>query len=113
MQQRHVVFVIFDDFQSLDLLGPYEVFQGAQGYRCRVVATRPGPVPSDSGLPIGAESGIGDVAPASVDTLVVAGGPGTGNATNDAPSWRGSRPPRAGPAASPPNDLVAMSGWND
>lgn len=84
MQQRHVVFVIFDDFLSLDLLGPYEVFQGAQGYLCRVVAARPGPVRSDSGLPIGAEYGIDDVDAASVDTLVVAGGPGVENATNDA-----------------------------
>lgn len=97
MQQRHVVFVIFDDFQSLDLLGPYEVFQGAQGYRCRVVATRPGPVAGDSGLPIGAESGSGGVDPASVDTLVVAGGPGTGNATNDAPlmAWIAATAARA------------------
>ncbi|MBF6348263.1 MULTISPECIES: GlxA family transcriptional regulator [Nocardia] len=83
MQQRRVVFVVFDDFQALDLVGPYEVFQGAGEYDCRVVATRPGCVRSDSGLPVGVDCGVDDVDPATVDTLVVVGGPGVETARDD------------------------------
>lgn len=83
VQQRRVVFLVFDDFQALDLVGPYEVFRGAGEYLCQVVASRPGSVRSDSGLPIGAESGIDEVDPRSVDTLVVVGGPGVETACAD------------------------------
>ncbi|MEU4312057.1 DJ-1/PfpI family protein [Nocardia sp. NPDC024068] len=83
MQQRRVAFVIFDDFQALDLVGPHEVFQGTGHYLCTVVATRPGPVRSDNGLPIGAEYGVDDIDPATVDTVVVVGGPGTDAACAD------------------------------
>ena len=42
MQPRRIVFVIFDGFQSLDLAGPYEVFQHAGrltgSYECEIVA---------------------------------------------------------------------------
>jgi len=48
MHQRRIAFVVFDRFQSLDLTGPYEVFQQAgrpdAGYACEVVSARPGPV---------------------------------------------------------------------
>ncbi|MBF6327920.1 GlxA family transcriptional regulator [Nocardia transvalensis] len=83
MQQRRVVFVIFDGFQALDLLGPHEVFQGTGGYQCQVVATRAGVVRCDSGLVIGAESGVDAVDPATVDTLVIVGGPGIDDARTD------------------------------
>jgi len=50
VQPRRVVFVIFEGFQSLDLAGPYEVFQQAgrhsAGYACEVVAREAGLVRS-------------------------------------------------------------------
>jgi transcriptional regulator GlxA family with amidase domain len=52
--QRRTVFVIFDGFQPLDMVGPHEVFSCAAGlggaYVCEVVAARAGLVRSGSGL---------------------------------------------------------------
>ncbi|NKY57872.1 helix-turn-helix domain-containing protein [Nocardia flavorosea] len=84
MQQRRVVFVVFDDFQALDLVGPYEVFRGSGEYDCQIVASRPGCVRSDSGLPVGVDCSVEDVDPVTVDTLVVVGGPGV-EAARDEP----------------------------
>ena len=54
MQQRRVVFVIFEGFQSLDLAGPWEVFAQAGrrsgGYACEVVAREAGLVRSGGAL---------------------------------------------------------------
>ncbi|MBA9002177.1 GlxA family transcriptional regulator [Thermomonospora cellulosilytica] len=87
MDQRRVVFVIFDGFQSLDLVGPYEVFQHADrfagGYACQVVASRPGPVRTESGLPVHAAHGVAELDAGGVDTLVVAGGSGVDRARHD------------------------------
>jgi transcriptional regulator GlxA family with amidase domain len=88
VQPRRVVFVIFAGFQSLDLAGPYEVFQQASrapaAYDCQVVARQAGPVRSGSGLPVQAGHSIGDLDPRGVDTLVVAGGGGVDAARADA-----------------------------
>ena len=87
MTPRRTVFVIFDGFQPLDLVGPHEVFQHAArltgGYRCEVVAPAPGPVLSGSGLPVHAAHGIAHLDPAGVDTLLVVGGRGVDEATRD------------------------------
>ncbi|MFD9872134.1 GlxA family transcriptional regulator [Streptomyces niveus] len=87
MQQRRVVFVIFEGFQSLDLSGPFEVFQQAgrpdPGYDCRTVAPAAGPVRSGGGLRVHADHGIGDLDPSGIDTLVVAGGNGVDDAVRD------------------------------
>lgn len=75
---RRIVFVIFDGFQSLDLTGPYEVFHYAGtlagGYDCRTVAAVAGPVRSNSGLTVQVDTGVGDLDPRGVDTVLVAGG---------------------------------------
>jgi transcriptional regulator GlxA family with amidase domain len=90
---RRIVFVIFHGFQSLDLAGPYEVFQHASrltgGYRCEIVAPAAGIVSAGSGLPVHAAAGVADVDPAGIDTLVVAGGAGVDDARHDADlvSW--------------------------
>ncbi|WP_433260873.1 GlxA family transcriptional regulator [Actinosynnema sp. CS-041913] len=86
---RRVVFVIYQGFQPLDLVGPHEVFEHANtlaggGYRCQVVAPAAGSVKAHSGLSLHAEHGIGDLAPDGVDTLVVAGGRGVDEACHDA-----------------------------
>jgi transcriptional regulator GlxA family with amidase domain len=84
VSERAVVFVIFDGFQPLDLVGPYEVFSHAGGYRCAVVAREAGPVRSGSALPVYAGLGIADADPDDVDTLVVVGGSGVDAACTDA-----------------------------
>ncbi|WP_030902811.1 GlxA family transcriptional regulator [Streptomyces sp. NRRL F-5126] len=85
---RHVVFVVFEGFQPLDLTGPHEVFAHAHvlagGYRLQVVAPRAGPVRSCSGLPMLAEYGVLDLAPDGIDTLVVVGGRGVDHARENA-----------------------------
>ena len=84
---RRIVFVIFEGFESLDLAGPYEVFQNASsltgGYRCEIVAPAAGRVTAGSGLPVLAGSAVADVDVAGVDTLVVAGGGGVDAARHD------------------------------
>jgi transcriptional regulator GlxA family with amidase domain len=84
---RRTVFVIFDGFQPLDLVGPHEVFHHAArltgGYRCEVVAPAAGPVASGSGLPVHAANGVAELDPADIDTLVVAGGRGVDEASRD------------------------------
>ncbi|MEV0287077.1 MULTISPECIES: GlxA family transcriptional regulator [unclassified Kribbella] len=77
-----VTFVIFDGYQTLDLVGPYDVFAEA-GYECVIVASEPGPVRSNMGLPVLADLGIADVDPQTVGTLVVVGGSGVHDACQD------------------------------
>jgi transcriptional regulator GlxA family with amidase domain len=89
MEPRDVVFVVFPDLQGLDLLGPAEVFAGANQqtgqpfYRLHVVATAPGPVPTTSGVAIVADEAIARIR-GPIDTLVMAGGDGTYGAVADA-----------------------------
>jgi transcriptional regulator GlxA family with amidase domain len=87
VHQRRIVFVIFEGFQSLDLVGPHEVFQYAgklsAGYDCRIAAPTAGPVRSDSGLPVHAAHGVADLGPHGIDTLVVVGGSGVDHAVGD------------------------------
>ncbi|MCW2940033.1 MAG: AraC family transcriptional regulator [Actinomycetia bacterium] len=84
---RRIVFVIFEGFQPLDLVGPHEVFQHAHlltgGYACQVVASAAGAVRSCSALPVHAGHGLGDLDPGGIDTLVVAGGTGVDEACRD------------------------------
>lgn len=86
---RRVVFVIYEDIQPLDLVGPHEVFEHASGltgggYHCQVVAPSPGPVRTSGGLSLHADHAIADLPPEGVDTLVVAGGRGVDRARHDA-----------------------------
>jgi transcriptional regulator GlxA family with amidase domain len=85
--QRRIVFAIFEGFQSLDLVGPFEVFKNASGltgeYRCEIVAPTAGAVTSGNGLPVHAGFDVSTADPAGVDTLVVAGGRGVDAARHD------------------------------
>jgi transcriptional regulator GlxA family with amidase domain len=82
VQQRDIVFVIFEGFQPLDLVGPHEVFRHA-GYPCEVVASQSGPVRGGSGLPVCASRSVADLDPGGIDTLVIAGGRGVDEARRD------------------------------
>lgn len=80
---RRVVIVAYDDVQALDVTGPHEVFAGSgrlverrtgtAGYQVEVVAVRPGPVRTESGLQLVAAA-IDAGRP--IDTLIVPGGDG-------------------------------------
>jgi len=88
MTARDVVLVAFPGLQGLDLIGPAEVFAGANqevghaAYRVRVTSTCPGPTDSSSGVAIVAGEAIADVR-SPIDTLVVVGGDGTYGAVAD------------------------------
>ena len=74
---RAVVFVVFDQFQILDLTGPLAAFEVASrfvegAYAVTVVSAEGGPVRSSSGLRVLTEP-FADLA---CDTLMVAGGAG-------------------------------------
>jgi len=90
---REVVIVVYPGVQSLDLTGPLEVFCGAQllldlesrgerGYRVTVVSREGAALRTSSGLTIIPDAGLSE-APAEIDTLLVAGGYGCIEATED------------------------------
>jgi transcriptional regulator GlxA family with amidase domain len=80
---RTIGVLIFPDFQLLDAAGPITVFEAAgretatPAYRLRVIARIAGPVTSSSGVQLVAETFPGD----PLDTLIVAGGWGTRQAS--------------------------------
>lgn len=90
-QPRHIVIVAFPGLQSLDAVGPLEVFSSATrvaeglgvpgGYRVSIVSSTGGPVRTESGLEIGT-----DTLPAGpFDTLLLPGGDGVQRARRDTP----------------------------
>jgi transcriptional regulator GlxA family with amidase domain len=90
--QRTVVVVAFDDLQLLDLAGPVEVLRTATrlgaspGYRILIASPTGAGVRSESGVEVGADLSLADLARSDlrVDTLVVVGGQGTRAAVGDA-----------------------------
>ncbi len=104
MRQRQVVIVGYPGLQSLDVTGPFEVFAGAAA-AARALG-RAGPyqvaLVSQGGGPVRSESGIGlctaplPSAGERIDTLVVPGGRGVGDACGDASlvSWIAAVAPR-------------------
>ncbi len=81
--QRDIALLIFPDFQLLDAAGPITVFEAAgretapPAYRLWVIARTAGPVTSSSGVKLVAEAFADD----PVDTLIVAGGWGSREAS--------------------------------
>lgn len=92
---RHIAMVAFPDVQILDVTGPLEVFARASrwlkeegrrrddAYRVELLANRPGPLVTSSGLRLIADRGVESVR-GGIDTLLVAGGVGTEAAMRDA-----------------------------
>jgi transcriptional regulator GlxA family with amidase domain len=78
---RRVVVVVFDQLQTLDAVGPIEVFDhvntalGRRCYQIEVAAPQRGAVTSASGLTLTAPTALSDV-DGDLDTLVVSGGLG-------------------------------------
>jgi transcriptional regulator GlxA family with amidase domain len=88
---RRVVFLVFPDFQVLDLTGPLEVFAqadrlypaGRRRYRTEVVALTAEPVTASDGLAVLPHRTMADAAEPPIDTLVVVGGRGVRAASSD------------------------------
>jgi len=95
---RRIVLVAFDQAQPLDVVGPFEVFAGANAasrhagakeppYQLSLVSPGGAPVRGESGLGLAVDGSLERVtaAPrARVDTLLVCGGRGARLAVNDA-----------------------------
>lgn len=75
-----VGFLIFDDVEELDFVGPWEVFGGLFKFspelgRAVLIAERPGPIACNKGLRVLADHGFDDAPP--LDVVLVPGGQGT------------------------------------
>ncbi|MGK5680890.1 GlxA family transcriptional regulator [Actinoplanes sp. URMC 104] len=81
---HHVLIVLFDGVQSLDVTGPLEVFAAAGGYRVTTASPAGAPIRTASGLTLVPDGALGNQAP---DTLVVPGGAGTREPPSDVVSW--------------------------
>jgi transcriptional regulator GlxA family with amidase domain len=78
---RRVVVVAFPRFQSLDVTGPSEVFSQA-GYAVELVAIDDAPIRASNGLRLVPDRAL-EGCRGGVDTLVVAGGTGVREASQD------------------------------
>jgi len=67
-------FLLFPNLTQLDLTGPYEVFKNLPGATSHLIWKTTGPVRSDSGLSILADTSFKDCPP--LDVICVPGGPG-------------------------------------
>jgi transcriptional regulator GlxA family with amidase domain len=87
-ETMRIVAVAFDNFQSLDLVGPLEVFSladrelGGGAYELEIVAGDGSAIRTSSGITIQPDRSLGDCG-GDVDTLIVAGGTGTRQALAD------------------------------
>jgi transcriptional regulator GlxA family with amidase domain len=79
---RRVVIAAFPEVQSLDVVGPAEVFSTAGAYRVEVVAPDPEPFFMSNGMQVVPAAAMGDLR-GPIDTLIVAGGAGTRRAATD------------------------------
>lgn len=67
-------FLLFPNLTQLDLTGPYEVFKSLPGATSHLIWKTAGPVRSDSGLTILADTSFADCPP--LDVICIPGGPG-------------------------------------
>ncbi|MFD3662114.1 GlxA family transcriptional regulator [Streptomyces sp. NPDC058659] len=104
MTQRHVLVVLFDGVQSLDVTGPFEVFAGAgwaagdpSAYTIRTASLDGGPVRTHSGLRLLPDTTLAEaVADGVPHTLVVPGGEGTREPDPALIDWLRTHAPDAG-----------------
>ncbi len=105
-RSREIVILVYPGVQSLDVTGPLEVFAGARhllewqaratesdcshppaisidsGYRTHIVSPDGAPVTTSSGLTLVPDAAMTQ-APARIDTLLIAGGPGSERASHE------------------------------
>jgi transcriptional regulator GlxA family with amidase domain len=87
--RRNIDFLIYPDFQLLDVAGPIAAFEVAERYcpgtyALRIIGTSTGLVPSSSGIGLPA---LRCGRPGSIDTLVISGGDGS-RAAAESPTLR-------------------------
>jgi transcriptional regulator GlxA family with amidase domain len=92
MPPRRIAFVVYPGIQSLDLVGPFEVFQGANvlqrmrghapEYQLQVFARSLEPLRTESGLQLVPEAALSRMR-GRLDTLIVPGGDGVREAIKD------------------------------
>jgi transcriptional regulator GlxA family with amidase domain len=82
MPLRRVVIAAFPDCLSLDVAGPAEVFASAGAYEIQVVAPDPEPFFMSNGLRLVPDEAM-TLKRGAIDTLMIAGGPGTRRAATD------------------------------
>ena len=76
-----IAFLLYDQMTALDAVGPYDVLARLPGAEVKFVASTPGPVQTDVGMVLFADSPL-DAVPAP-DIVLVPGGPGTRKALED------------------------------
>ena len=67
-------FLLLPNLTQLDLTGPYEVLKAVQGGKLHLIWKTVGPIRSESGLTIQADTSFTDCPP--LDVICVPGGPG-------------------------------------
>lgn len=109
--RRNIALVCYDGAQSLDLVGPFEVFRmanyysGTQTYQIMLVSPRGGDIVANSGLRLAGAIALKDV-PRDLDTILVAGGDERGvrgAVDSEIVAWvrsRAKRTPRVGSVCS-------------
>ncbi len=97
MQSRRVVIVAFPGVQSLDVAGPAEVFSHAGAYEVLVAAPRRELLATGSGFALWPETTLAEQDGSEIDTLIVAGGPGTRSelGAEEIAAWLRATAPRA------------------
>jgi len=106
MSARRIVFVLIDDLQPLDLVGPHEVFVGANDalehlgrdeprYDIALASAGAEPIVSESGLTFTPTVTFAELAGKPIDTIVVPGGSGARNASPTAVEWLAQTAPVA------------------
>jgi putative intracellular protease/amidase len=76
-----IAFLLYDEMTALDIVGPYEVLARLPEAEVKFVASTPGPIRTDVGLVLTADSALEDVP--TPDVIVVPGGPGVMAALED------------------------------
>lgn len=98
---RCVVFTLYPDFQPLDVVGPHEVFQGANlaldrlkrsgpRYNLVLAAESAGPVRSESGMEVVAQLAFSELP--DIHTLIVPGGSGAATEPEAVTHWLRENP---------------------
>ncbi|WP_183002815.1 GlxA family transcriptional regulator [Achromobacter sp. UMC71] len=99
---KHIVFLLYDGFQPLDLAGPWQAFsaaneEGGANYRLTTVAAAPVVATWEQGLRMQVDATLGQDDDTPIDMLFVPGGPGIDQASahGETLAWLRRRSPQA------------------
>jgi transcriptional regulator GlxA family with amidase domain len=108
-----LAFVLYPDMTALDLVGPYDVLCNWPGAEPVFVASTPGPIVADNGLPLAATSGLDDVTDPHI--VVVGGSSKPEQPLQDDAliSWLRDVRPKWMTSVCTGSGLLAKAGWLD